>query len=171
MQESTMNTGLFRIEELILNLSLFISQSFKIAKLCYLIMQNIFSIYVLLFSSNFDFCGAISNRCPSRSKQTFIPESYEITKLRSLTMQKIHSIYALLLFLSNFDFCASTLGIFLLEQIVIFVPKSFKIAKLRYLNMQNIYLRFMRYHFQAILIFALQPLWHFPLRTNRSIHS
>jgi len=38
---------------------IFTSKPFKIAKLHYLIMHNVFPIYALLFLSNFDFCAAI----------------------------------------------------------------------------------------------------------------
>ena len=47
----------------------FIPKSFKIAKLRYLTMQNIFSIYALLFLSNFDFCAPTLKGLPSCFKE------------------------------------------------------------------------------------------------------
>ena len=53
----------FLVTSLLEQTVIFIPKLFKIAKLCYLAIQNTrYSIYALLFSSNFDFCAVTLKR-------------------------------------------------------------------------------------------------------------
>ena len=86
-------------------IDLYISESFKIAKLCYLIMHIIPSIYALLLYFQTMLIFVLHPQGTPLLVQTY--SSLSRLKLR-LIIQNISSIYVLL-FPSNFDFCAAIL--------------------------------------------------------------